>query len=138
VNKTTTTSQGINRAWKNLCWMVLLGILFQSVFISSAEALSLQTSSIYTVCNHLNGQHDHDGSSCKQHCASAIDHYTQNFLLDAHGIQADHITTVLAYFNSQPSTLNVQRSAQSPSFLTPISPHHKNLHVYLKTARLRI
>ncbi len=138
MNKMSSTSQNISRAWKNLCWMVLLGILFQSVFVSSAEALSLQTSSIYTVCNHLNTQHDHDGSNCKQHCASAIDHYTQIFLPDTHGVQADHVTTVLAYFNPQPSALNAQRSAQSASFSTPISPHHKNLHVYLKTARLRI
>ena len=140
MNKIISHSQNAHQTWKILCWSVLLAILFQSIFITNAQAFSLQTSSIYTLCNHVNTQHDHNGINCKQHCASAIDHYTQHYLVATNSsLKVDHNNDVLAYFNPQPERLFHHRFSNKNykdiSFISPPPDPHA---IYLSTSRLRI
>jgi len=138
VNKTKTATLKMNQAWKNLCWMTLLAVLFQSVFITGANAFSIQTSSIYTRCNHLNEIH-HDKVQCLQHCASATDHYTQYYLSDtpAPSTHVDSNNPVIIYHNTLENIQTVRLSDRTRLF-KPQQYYASDSAIYLTTSRLRI
>jgi len=138
VNKIKTATQEIHQTWKHLCWMTLLAVLFQSVFITGANAFSAQTSSIYTSCNHLNEMH-HSKIQCLQHCASATDHYTQHYLSDtpASSTHVDSYNPVIIYHNAL-ENMQTERLNNRPLLFEPQPYYASHAAVYLITSRLRI
>jgi len=139
VNRIISVKQSEFYSVRNLSRLLLLVLLFQLFYISAAGALSLQTPTIYTACNHLERPHSgHSDVQCLQHCASATDNYTQNVLADLFPYSnTDMAPHVVAYINPSLETfvipdVSIKITFSSYQNLSKKSP------VYLNTARLRI